>query len=171
METEGPIASDRLCQITDAKSTIYTLDLMQCLKPVVWFLPEISLQTTMMPMGVGVADVGAGSVGRVAVGTYRHLQSQLVLADLPDDLMSQARQESTTDIGLDPKSLLPAVLLYKVHPDHGSQAVIIPIEVHFSNYQKVDGIEIPFLIQRFVNGSLQLEIKVDTAQITSLQIN
>lgn len=164
-ETQGSIASGRLCQFTGSDNIAHTLDILQCLKPVVWFLPGISLQPKMMPTGVGVSDGGTGRVSALTKETYRHLQSQLVFADLPNGLMEQVMQESTTDIGLDPQSFLPNVLSYKLHPDDGSQTVVIPIEVHFSNYQKINGVEIPFLIQRYVNGSLQLEIKVDTAQI------
>lgn len=164
-ETQGPIASGRLCQFTGADDIVHTLDILQCLKPVVWFLPGISLQPKVMPTGVGVSDVGIGSVSALTKGTYRHLQSQLVFADLPNDLMEQVMQESTTDIGLDPQSFLPNILSYKLHTDDGSQTVVIPVEVHFSNYQKINGVEVPFLIQRYVNGTLQLEIKVDAAQI------
>lgn len=125
----------------------------------VWFLPSISLQPKMMATDVGISDVGIGSVSTLAKGTYRHLQSQLVFADLSSDLMEQVMRKSTTDIGLDPQSLLPDVLSYKLHSDDGAQTVAIPIEVHFSNYQKINGVEIPFLIQRYVNGTLHLKSK------------
>lgn len=164
-ETQGPIASGRICQFTGSDNTVHTLDITQCLKPVVWFLPSISLQSRVMPTGVGVSDIGVGSVSALAKEACRHLNAQLVFADLPNDLMEQIMKESTTDIGLDPQSLRPKVLSYKLHSDDGSQTVVIPVEVHFSNYQKINGVEIPFLIQRYVNGTLQLEIKVDAAQI------
>jgi hypothetical protein len=60
---------------------------------------------------------------------------------------------------------LPAVLAYTVHPDNGAQGVTIAIEVHYSDYRTVNGVQVPFLIQRYVNGSLQLEISVSSAQI------
>jgi hypothetical protein len=39
------------------------------------------------------------------------------------------------------------------------------IEAHYSNYQDVNGVKIPFLIQRYVNNSLQLEISLTSAQV------
>jgi hypothetical protein len=71
---------------------------------------------------------------------------------------------STTDLGLDPNSFLPAVLTYSIRP---ANAVFMPIavEIRYSNYQAVDGVKIPFTIQRYVNGSLQLEITLSSAQI------
>jgi hypothetical protein len=71
---------------------------------------------------------------------------------------------SKTDIYLNPTSLLPAVLAYSVRPDNGAPTAIA-IEVHYSNYRTVNGIQIPFTIQRYVNGALQLEIQVSAAQI------
>jgi hypothetical protein len=38
------------------------------------------------------------------------------------------------------------------------------IEAHYSNYQDVNGVQIPFLIQRSINNSLQLEITVTSAE-------
>jgi hypothetical protein len=56
------------------------------------------------------------------------------------------------------------VLAYSIHPDNGAP-VAIAIEVHYSDYHAVNGVQIPFLIQRYVNGALQLEIQVSSAQI------
>lgn len=71
---------------------------------------------------------------------------------------------STTDIGLDTVSLLPAVLAYSVHPDNGAP-VSIAIEIHYSDYRTVSGVQIPFHIQRYVNGFLQLDILVSSAAV------
>jgi hypothetical protein len=65
---------------------------------------------------------------------------------------------------LDTVTLLPAVLTYSLHPDNGAQFEIA-VEVHYSDYRAVNGVHIPFLIQRYVNGSLQLEIRVSSAEI------
>ena len=73
-------------------------------------------------------------------------------------------KRSATDIGLDPTTMLPAVLAYEVHPDNGASTPI-SIEAHYSNYQDVNGVKIPFLIQRYVNNSLQLEISLTSAQV------
>jgi len=96
--------------------------------------------------------------------TYRHLRSQLVFSDIPMNFAVNAMQASTTDIVLDSTSFLPAVLAYSVRPDNGSQPPIA-IEVRYSNYTAVQGARIPFTIQRYVNGSLQLDITVSSAQV------
>lgn len=161
-ESQSDFGLGMTCQWVGNDSTVHQGDAMNCLRPVLWFLPSITLQPTSMPSSIGVADLGTGTVGS---GTYRHLQSQAVITTMPTAVLSRSVEASTTDIGIDPNSLLPTVLSYQVHPDNGAQ-VNIPVEVHFSDYQRVNGAEIPFLIQRYVNGSLQLEIHVNSAQVS-----
>lgn len=116
-----------------------------------------------MPSYLGTVDLGLGTVG-TSTSVYRHLQSQLAFSGLPSTLSTQVMQQSTSDLGLDPNSLLPAVLAYSVQPDSGAQTPIA-IQILYSNYQTVNGVQIPFHIQRYVNGSLQLDILLSTAQI------
>jgi hypothetical protein len=121
------------------------------------------LQSSLLPSYLGAADLGSSAVGFGAT-TYRHLQGQLVLPGMTSKLTADLMQRSTADLGLDPTSLLPAVLTYSLHPDNGSP-VPIAIEIHYSNYQAIDGVQIPFTIQRYVNGTLQLELSVTSAQV------
>jgi hypothetical protein len=137
-------------------------DFVNCQHPTIWFLPGISLQASTIPAAVKVSDLGIETGGPEA---YRHLQNQLVLTGLPQDIQSRAASVNTADIDVDPQTFLPCTLAYQVFPDDGSNT-LIPIEIVYSNYQQVDGIQIPFLIQRYVNGSLQLEIHVSSAQIS-----
>ena len=160
-ESQSAIGATMSCQWAGNDGTIHQGDAMNCLRPVVWFLPQISLQPASIPTGIGFVDLSIGTVGP---GTYRHLQSQAVLAQMPSELLARSVEASTTDIGIDPNTLLPSILRYQVHPDNGAQ-VNIPIEVRFSDYQRVDGAEVPFMIQRYVNGSLQLEIHISSVQI------
>ncbi len=57
------------------------------------------------------------------------------------------------------------VLAYSVQPDKGP-ATKIAIEIRYSDYRAVNGATIPFHIQRYVNGSLQLDIQISSAQIS-----
>jgi hypothetical protein len=161
-ESQSAFGMGVTCQWAGNNGAAHQGDSMNCLRPITWFLPQLSLQPASLPANIGVADLGTGAVG---TGTYRHLQSQAVLAQMPASLLSRSVEASTTDIGLDPGTWLPSVLRYQVHPDDGAQ-VNIPIEIRYSDYRKVNGAEIPFLIQRYINGSLQLEIHITSAQIS-----
>jgi hypothetical protein len=88
----------------------------------------------------------------------------LVLPNLIPKLTTDVMTRSTADLGLDPATLLPAVLTYSIRPDNGAP-IPIAVEIHYSNYQTINGVKIPFTIQRYINGSLQLEIAVSSAQV------
>jgi hypothetical protein len=162
-ETQTGSGTSANCQWAGNDGVAHNVDMGNCWRPVLWFLPSFSLQPSLLPSNLGITDLGAGTVGSGA-NVYRHLQSQLVASDLPATLATHITKRSTAHIGLNPSTLLPAVLTYSVHPDNGA-SIAIAIEVHYSDYRAVNGVLIPFLIQRYVNGSLQLEIHVTSAEI------
>jgi hypothetical protein len=67
-----------------------------------------------------------------------------------------------TDIYLDATTLLPAMIAFDTHPDDNT-LLDIPIEIHFSSYQTVNGMQIPFHVQKFINNSLALDFSFDSA--------
>jgi hypothetical protein len=134
-----------------------------CWRPVIWFLPPLSLQPSLLPSYLGAVDLGPSTIG-FGTAMYRHLQGKLVLPSLTTKLAGDIMERSAVDLGLDPASLLPAVLTYSVRPDNGAP-IPTAIEIHYSNYQTVNGVKVPFTIQRYVNGSLQLDIAVTSAQV------
>jgi hypothetical protein len=162
-ETQTGAGSSASCQWAGNDGVAHDVDLGNCWKPALWFLPSFSLQPSLLPSNLNVVDLGIGTFGS-GDNTYRHLQCQLVLNSSSGSPLSSITQRSTTDIGLDPVSLLPAVLTYSIYPDNGATVPIV-IEILYSNYRAVNGVQIPFDIQRYVNGSLQLEIQVSSAQI------
>jgi hypothetical protein len=164
-KTESQIGSglNATCQWSGNDGVSHAVHSVSCGRLVPWFLPALSLQPSLLPSSLGVVDLGMGTVGASA-NTYRHLRSQLILNGTSDAFTADAIQISKTDIGLNPASLLPAVLAYSVRPDNGAP-VAIAIEVRYSDYRAVSGVQIPFIIQRYVNGSLQLEVHVSSAEI------
>jgi hypothetical protein len=163
IEAESGQGTDQSCTWAGQDGVVHAIDPGNCWRPVIWFLPPLSLQPSLLPSYLGAVDLGSGTVG-FGSPTYRHLQGELVLANLTGALTSDIMQRSTADLGLDPTSLLPAVLAYTIRPDNGAP-IPIAIEIHYSNYQAINGVQIPFTIQRYVNGSLQLEIAVSSAQV------
>jgi len=162
-ETQTGLGLSADCQWAGADGVSHQTSSNNCWRPALWFLPALSLQPSLITSDIGVADLGVGPVGS-GDNSSRHLQSQLLFAGFPAVVSGGFAQQSTIDLGLDPTSLLPAVLAYSILPDSGLSTPIA-IEIHYSNYQTVNGVQIPFLIQRYVNGSLQLAISVNSAQI------
>jgi len=162
-ETQAGVATHANCHWAGADGIAHEVHSGSCWRPAVWFLPAFSLQPSLQPSNHVVIDLGTETIGS-NVNVHRHLQSHLALIGASDALKADAARLSKTDISLDPVSFLPAVFAYTTRPDNGAP-VTIAIEVHYSDYRTVNGVQVPFLIQRYVNGSLQLEISVSSAQI------
>ena len=163
LETRTGTGTSATCNWSGSDGIAHTIDLGNCWKPAVWFLPAISLQSSMLSSSLVAADLGQEGVGSDST-PYRHLKTELQLTGLSAAMIDSMEKRSATDIGLDPTTMLPAVLAYEVHPDNGA-SIPISIEAHYSNYQDVNGVKVPFLIQRYVNNSLQLEITLTSAQV------
>jgi hypothetical protein len=73
---------------------------------------------------------------------------------------------SATDVFLDPTTALPLAITFQAHPDTNALSNL-PVEVRFANYQNVNGVMVPFRIQKLQNGSLMLDVTVQSATINS----
>lgn len=163
-ESQQGSGLDTTCQWSGADGVEHEILADNCIKPALWFLPAFSLQPSLLNSNFQAADLGTGTVGS-GTNIFRHLQTQVAFPNLSDLVAAtDIEQQSTTDIGVDPESLLPSVLAYSLRADNGPPASIA-IEVHFSDYRVMDGAQIPFHIQRYVNGSLQLDILINSVQI------
>lgn len=70
------------------------------------------------------------------------------------------------DLYLDPKTFLPVRLSFTIHPDDNAQ-VDIPITVQFFDYQQVAGILAPMHIEKYVNGTLALDLHGQNAVVNA----
>jgi hypothetical protein len=111
-------------------------------------------------LGVATTSERASSKGQS--GT--HLQHFLTIAPGKTSAKATAliRSWSQTDLTLDPATFVPSSLKFNIHPDNNSSANL-PVEVRYSNYKNVSGVELPMHIERYVNGGLQLCIDIDSA--------
>jgi hypothetical protein len=72
---------------------------------------------------------------------------------------------TTLDIEFNPTTFLPDSISYAIHPDANAY-IDIPVQVEFSNYQTVQGVSVPFHIQRYVNGVLFLDITISRVSLS-----
>jgi hypothetical protein len=75
---------------------------------------------------------------------------------------TRLEQLTKMELRLDSNSFLPAALSYNIHPDF-NDTVDISVEVRFSDYREVEGTLIPFHIEKFLNGVLNLDIRINSA--------
>lgn len=91
----------------------------------------------------------------------QHLQVFQSPATSPD-----IRRLSRVDFYLDSVSLLPLAISFNTHADQDMN-VNIPSEVRFANYQAINGIQVPFHLQRLLNGELILDVTVTSVSLNA----
>lgn len=125
----------------------------------VWFFPALSsLTQTANPIFV-FKYIAQEQYAGIAV---QHIQ----VSQAPAVGAATVQRLTLTDFYLDAKSFLPVVLKFKTHADNDMN-IDIPIEIRFAGYQTVQGVLVPFQIQRLMSNGLALDITVTGATINS----
>jgi hypothetical protein len=73
---------------------------------------------------------------------------------------------STMDFYLDPATLLPLGLAFKTHADKDMNTDLLQ-QVLFADYRTVNGVQVPFHIQRLQNGGLLLDLTLASTSFNS----
>jgi len=129
-----------------------------CWTDAAWFFPALSSlaqPTTQSFIFKYVAQEQYNGI------TAQHIQVYQVSAINP-----YLPRLSAMDFYLDATSLLPLGVTFATHPDWDMN-VDIASEIRFANYHQVNGIAVPFHIQRLINGSLVLDATVTSAAVNS----
>ena len=128
-----------------------------CWRGTVWFLPQLTLQA-----GVGWSDTIVSSVANADGSSDSHFSRR------PNGTMSNATAAvlarfSGFDLRIDATGH-PAVLRFNAHPDNDS-SIDIPTEIHFSDYRAVNGVVVPFHIQKLINNGVVLDLQISAVQV------
>ncbi len=67
---------------------------------------------------------------------------------------------------LDSTTFLPAAMSFNTHPGN-DMGLDIPIEVRFSDYRSVNGAQVPFHVQRYLNNTLSLDFQAESVTVNS----
>jgi len=127
-----------------------------------WFFPAFPIAHGLSS-GYVATYVGLETRDGQAV---EHLTiSQISAVQSPTDAPTIAHL-SQMDFFLDPTTFLPAVVTFNIHPDNDA-GLDIPIEVRFSNYRTVNGVQVPFHVQKFLNNGLVLDLQFATAVLNT----
>jgi hypothetical protein len=104
------------------------------------------------------------------VGTENGLAHFQAYQQAPPGTQSEAaplvQHLSQMDLFLDPMTFLPAKLSFDVHPDNNA-LIDIPVVVQFSDYKLLGGVSVPLHIQKYINGTLAIDINVRDGNINS----
>lgn len=120
-----------------------------------WFFP-LFLGTRAVTASYICHYIGVGSLGGKEV---THVQLSEVQPSAVDPKLFPIQSLSRADLYLDTETSLPVALFYNQHPDNDS-STNVPLQILFSDYRKVDGVTVPFTVQKFVNNSLVFDIRL-----------
>ncbi len=134
-----------------------------CWVNAVWFFPQLSTLGVNGDPSLILAYMVQETRNGVSV---QHVQSYRYIVGATPEATALNQQLSTMDIYLDSSSLIPAAYVFNLHSEDGASPDL-PVEVDFSDYRSVNGILVPFRIQRYVAGSLGLDFSVSSAQLNS----
>jgi len=124
-----------------------------------WFFPAFTLGNVASSQAFVLSYIGPETHDGLSVVHVSAAQTFPTASPLLQHL-------SQMDLYLDPGTLLPVVLAFNSHPD--SNALLdIPTEIRFSSYQAVNGIQVPFHVQKYLNGGLILDLQFSNATLNA----
>jgi len=85
---------------------------------------------------------------------------------MPKVVVDTLQAASQFDLYLDPATSLPTEMAFQTHPDN-RVSQNIPVRIRYSDYRVVNGVQIPFHVQKFLNNSLYLELQFEAASFNT----
>jgi hypothetical protein len=128
-----------------------------------WFFPAFSMSRLASSKGYIVSYIGQENRDGTAV-THVKVLPQL---NVPRPRIVQVIQyHAQRHIYLDASTSLPVALDFNTHPENNLM-IDIPVEIRFLDYRTVQGVQIPFHVQKYIHNNLVLDIQVQTATLNS----
>ncbi len=134
-----------------------TFALYNCQTDAVWFFPALgSLAggSTVVLSYIGLETRNGESV--------QHLQSYISQSSQSSISGVSAQTLSTVDFYLDATTFLPSAITFNAHPDNLASGNL-PVEIDFSNYQNIGGVNVPTHIQKYLQGTLLIDVTISSA--------
>ncbi len=113
-----------------------------------WFFPAFASLTTANNRNFSLTQTTDNSVrAQFAIIGQRAQMTQVI------------RVLSTTDFVYDTATYRPIGMRWVTHPDQDWN-ISVPIKILYSDYRDVNGVKVPFHIERYFNGTLQLDMTI-----------
>lgn len=157
IETTEAFGNTRKCKWAGQDGVEHDVAHHNCQIAVNWLVPDLDLQARITALTEAV----------VAKNEQGVAFQELALTQPPGDLSAPAAlisRLSSVKVSLDPITFLPASLKFNIHPDNDA-GLNIPIIVHYSDYRQINGVSLPFRIQKYLNNGLVLDLQVENAEV------
>jgi hypothetical protein len=148
---------------TIVDGSVQTWPMHNCWTDVSWFFPALSFLAATSDPSLIFSYVGRESRG---TSTVEHIRAYRFLAAGSPAFVLLTETVSTTDYYLDSTSGLPVAFVFNTHPDDDA-STNISLEIDFSNYQSLNGVRIPFRVQKLISGGLALDVAVTGVTLNS----
>jgi hypothetical protein len=126
-----------------------------------WFFPALTVGS-ILSQAFQLSYLGQETHNGLSALHVAVCQTFPGLAQVPPPLQHLTQM----DIFLDPTTSVPVALDFNVHPDNNA-AVDIPVEIRFSSYQAINGVQVPFHVQKYLNNGLVLDLQFNNAVLNS----
>ena len=150
------------CTWTGADSQVHPVADHNCMTDGAWFLPLLSLPNAQQDPQATLTYSGTEQKNGA---TAEHLVTAKAIPTTdktPAKTKALSQSLAKQNLFIDSTTSLPVALTFNVHPDNDAGRDI-PVEIRFSDYRDVNGVKVPFHIEKSMNGSTVLEINVETA--------
>lgn len=127
-----------------------------------WFFPAFLISRALSTTGYAISPMDAETQDGIAV---EHVQIYQV-PSLSGSVTQLLESLSQIDIYLNSSTLLPVSIAFNTHADNNA-LLNIPIQIKFSNYQTVQGISVPYHVQKYIQNGLALDLTVSSVQVNS----
>lgn len=85
---------------------------------------------------------------------------------LPSKIVDALRKAAQFELYLDSATFLPAEMDFQIHPDNNI-GQDIPVRIRYSDYRVINGVQVPFHVRKFLNGTLYLDLQFDAASFNT----
>lgn len=127
-----------------------------------WFFPAFLINRALTTPGYAISSADAESLEGLAVEHIAIYQA----AGLAAQQATKTQGLGEIDLYLNASTLIPVQLVFYTHADT-NLLINIPVAIEFSNYQVVQGVSVPYHIQKYINNGLTLDLTVSGVQLNS----
>lgn len=131
-----------------------------------WFFPAFTLGGLLVSEHTVFSYVGEETLQGEPVVHIVAAQLLPSPSTLPATLATLGQHLSRVDIYVNSTTLLPFELSFNTHPDTNA-LVDIPTEIRFATYRLINGVQIPFSVQEYINNGLVLSFQLDSANLNT----
>jgi hypothetical protein len=145
-------------------SAVHSEALHNCFTDASWFFPPLSsLSAALNNTDANVSYIGQETLQDVSVD---HIRTWLSVSSPDAAAVKLIAHLSAVDWFFDSSSHLPIAARFTTHPAENASADM-NVEIRYSNYQSSQGALVPFHVEKYLNGSLRLDLVVSSALLNS----